>query len=165
MARNREGKKIHYTHWTSLDVSALALTAGSVASTGLVAVHEPETLLRVRGNLLAYVDGVSVPGGLTRVVCGLIPVSEGTGTTVLWSPLTDGDAPWMWIETFCLGSEESVVDAVGVQGVGIYRSVVDSKAMRIMRNQELQFVIEQTTLGSVLAINAILTSRVLSGTG
>jgi len=162
--RGRHAKKIDYTHWTGGTASAFAMAAGVIGSTLASAAHLSETLLRMRGNLLAYVDGVQAPGGLTRVAVGIILVPEGTGASVLWSPLTDGDAPWIWIDCFALGYEEGVVDAVGFQGLSVYRSVIDNRAMRIVRNQEVQVVFESVTALSAIAINAVLDVRVLAGT-
>jgi len=164
MARRRSGKKIDFVHWTGIQESALALTAGSVASTALAAQHDPETWMRFRGNLLAYLDATQLPGRLIQVAVGLILVPEGTSTTVLWSPATDPDAPWMYYDIFAIGWEEGVTDVVDMPGVSSYRSVIDSKAMRIVRNQEVQFVTENVSVGSAGTVNVVLSGRALSGT-
>jgi len=161
----RHGKKIHYTHWTGFEATFLALGAGSSAATVGAALHEPETLLRTRGSLVCYVDAVQAPSAMAQVAIGIIPVPEGTGTTVLWSPITDSDAPWLYYSRFVVGWEEGVTDVIEVAGLGIYRETVDSKAQRILRNQETQCVIEQTTLNGAVSVNATLTGRFLSGTG
>ena len=114
MARRRSGKKIDFVHWTRGTGSQLAMTAGTAGSTVLAALHEPETILRLRGSLISYCDGAQTPGGLANIGVGLIAVPEGTGTTVLWSPTTDGDAPWLWVDYFALGYEEMVTDVVDV---------------------------------------------------
>jgi len=95
---------------------------------------------------------------------GVILVPEGTGTTVLWSPSTDADAPWIWVTEFVLAHEELVVDVIDVPGMSSYRERIDNKAMRIIRNQEIQFVIENSTVTSALSVNAGLAGRFLSGT-
>ncbi len=138
MARRRSGKKIDFTHWTGFAGTSLGLAAaGTSAATLLAAAHEPETLLRTRGNVVAFVDGPQDPGVLVSVGVGFIPVPEGTGTTVLWSPITDPDAPWFWFDRFTIGYEEAVVDVIAMAALSVYRSVIDSKAMRIVRNQEV----------------------------
>jgi len=164
MARRRSGKKIDFVHWTGIQESALALAAGTVGMTALAAQHDPETWLRFRGNLLSFVDGNQTPNRLAQVAVGLILVPEGTGTTVLWSPASDPDAPWMFYDIFVLGYEESVVDVIDQPGLVTYRSTIDSKSMRIIRNQEVQFVVENVTIGTAVTINTVLTGRVLSGT-
>ncbi len=164
MARRRSGKKIDFTHWTGFAGGNSALAAGSSAQTLLAAQHLPETLMRTRGNLLAYVDGAGAPGRLARVAMGMILVPEGTGTTVLWDPESDSDASWFWYTTFCIGYEEAVVDVVDVAGLSIYRETIDSRAMRIVKNQEVQLVTVNTTVGSALVINTCIDGRWLSGT-
>ncbi len=163
MPRSRSGKKIDFVHWTLGQMSPAALGAGTSGATLFAALHEPETLLRMRGNLLAWVDANQAPGVSARISAGVILVPEGTGTTVLWSPITDADAPWIWVEHFMLGYEEMVVDTVDVPGLTSFRAVIDNKAMRISRNQELQGVFENVTAGGAMSINGSLQIRVLAG--
>ena len=167
MARRRGQfeKKIRFTHWTGFVGSALAMSAGTVGATLFAAAHEPETILRLRGNVLGIMDGAQANGTGARVGIGIIPVPEGTGTTVLWSPLTDADAPWLWYTTFALAYEEMVVDGVQASGASGYRETIDNKAMRIIRNQELQVVFEQITFGAATDVNLVLEGRSLSGAG
>jgi len=93
----------------------------------------------------------------------MILVPEGTGTTVLWSPFTDGDAPWIWVDYHHLGYEEMVIDVIDVPGITSYRSTIDSKAMRIVRNQELQLVAELTNITGTVVANITAMVRVLAG--
>ena len=164
MPQRRSGRKIDFTHWTYGSFSILGLAAGLNGNTVLSAQHLPETLLRLRGSLMAYIDGASVPGKLISVGVGLILVPEGTGTTITWSPITDGDAPWIWVSYFELGYEEMVTDVVDVPGISSYREVIDNKAMRVIKNQEVQAVVENATIGTAAAVNLTLSVRALSGT-
>ncbi len=157
------GKTIDVVHWTGFAGGALALGAGSVAQQLGSAQHLPETLLRTRGNVLAYADASQNPGALTEVAIGFALVPEGTGSTVLWSPLTDTDAPWFWYTSFAIGWEEGVADVIAMAGLSVYREVIDSKAMRKVRNRELQLVIESATVGSALAVNVRVSGRFLAG--
>ena len=167
MARRRTGfqKKIEAVHWTFIQDGFAAFAAGTVARNMAAAQHLPETLLRIRGEWVASLDGGLVNGVGVSVVAGLIQVPEGTGATVLWSPLTDGDAPWIWWDTFGLIYKEYVVDAVASTEASSRSRVIDSKAMRKMRNTELQWVVEQATMtgSSASAISCALSARVLSG--
>jgi len=163
MARRRSGKKIDFVHWVRVAGSSFAQAAGSVGINLSVAQHEPETLLRMRGSILSFVDAAPAPGAAVSVGVGVCLVPEGTGTTVLWSPLTDGDAPWVWVELFTLVYDETVTDVIAVQQAMSFRAVIDNKAMRIVRNQEFQLVVEQVTLTSAMAINTAVELRVLSG--
>ncbi len=81
-----------------------------------------------------------------------------------WSPITDGDAPWIWVSYFELAYEEMVTDVIDVPGMSSYRELIDNKAMRIVRNQELQMVAENATIGGASSINLSVSGRTLSGT-
>ncbi len=164
MARRRSGKKIDFTHWTYGSFAQAAQAAGTVAATMFTAQHEPETNLRFRGSMSCFIDGIPTPGDWASIGIGMILVPEGTGTTVLWSPITDGDAPWCWVSYFEVAYEERVTDVIADQNMDSYREVIDSKAMRIVRNQELQVVVENATLGTALEVNIALSGRSLSGT-
>ncbi len=164
MPRRRSGKKIDFTHWQGGVSVFTALAASTVALTVAAAQHLPETILRTRGSLLAFLDGSLAPGRHIGVAVGLILVPEGTGSTVLWSPLTDTDAPWFYWTGFGLGYNEAVTDAIGAPGADVYREVVDSKAMRIVKNMEVQMVAENVTLETAAACNISMACRILSGT-
>jgi len=165
MARRRSGfqKKIDTVHWTNFSSPITGLGAGVAGVLALSAQHLPETLLRTRGELIAYVDGVQAPPQLAMVTCGLILVPEGTGTTVLWSPFTDGDAPWFYWDVLHIGYEEYVIDVVDAGNLNAARRVIDSKAMRKVRNTEIQFVVENTALTGAASVNVVASGRVLSG--
>ncbi len=160
----RGGKTIDTVHWTGFSQTSLAAGAGSVAATLAAAQHLPETLLRIRGEWSAWNDGTgTVPGDAVIFACGIIQVPEGTSTTVLWSPLTDQDAPWIWWDGFTLAYEESVTDVIADQQMMSGRRVIDSKAMRKIRNTELQVVWENITIGTGMDVNSSLLGRILSG--
>ncbi len=165
MANGRRGhaKKIDAVHWTSMQGFAGSLSSGTVGVLIANAQHLPETLLRIRGEWASAFSGAAVDAIGDLVTAGLILVPEGTGTSVLWSPQTDADAPWIWWDTFTLIYQEMVTDAVWSSNTSDARRVVDSKAMRKVRNRELQLVIENTTLLSAAAVDVSLNGRVLSG--
>ncbi len=164
MPRRRTGKKIDFLHWTGLNMSFPALAAGTSGATAHASQHLPETMMRFRGNLLAYVDGTEAPPVQAVISVGMIVVPEGTGSTVLWSPFTDDDAPWSWLETFRLGYEEYVTDVISAQAAAVFRAVIDSKAMRIVKNSEVQVVVENTTTQAALSVNVAVDGRTLWGT-
>ncbi len=163
MPRRRSGKKIDFVHWTPLQESFLAQAAGSAAVTAHAAQHDPETLLRFRGTMICGLDGALGPASMVQVGLGLILVPEGTGTTVLWSPSTDGDAPWIYYSQFFLTHEESVTDVLE-SGSPSFREIIDNKAMRIVRNQEVQLVIENVTISGSASVNLGITGRTFWGT-
>jgi len=157
-------RKIDTVHWTYGSFSAGGLSAGTVAGMLLAAQHLPETIMRTRGELVVYVDGAQgATGKLTAVGVGFCLVPEGTGTTVLWSPITDGDAPFFWVDYFMIGHEQIVADVVDVPGITSARRVIDSKAMRKSRNTEVQFVVENATVLGALNVNVAGQVRMLAG--
>jgi len=157
-------KKIDTVHWTYGSFATSSLAAGSIAAAMLGAQHLPETLLRVRGEWAALLEGTQTGGQGTAITCGMILVPEGTATTVLWSPVTDGDAPWFWWDTMHLFYEEYVADVV-TSDLAAARRIIDSKAMRKIRNTEVQFVCENTTIGGFTAasVNVGASARFLAG--
>jgi len=159
----RGGKKIDSVHWTTAQGFSLSVAAGSVVGILIgAALHLPETLLRIRGEFCCWANGVQTPPLSTLVTAGLIAVPANTGTTVLWRPFTDGDAPWIWIDSYTLVYQEMVTDVIDVQLAGV-RRVVDSKAMRILRNQEVQLVVENTALETGINIDFSFAGRILAG--
>ncbi len=163
MARDFGGRSRSVNkHWTPFQGNAQALSAGSIGVNVAAAQHDRETIIRTRGNVLSYVDGTAAPGQLALISIGLILVPEGTSTTVLWSPFTDGDAPWFWYEAFAIGHEEAVTDVVEYAGLGLVRSFIDSKAMRRVKNEEIQLVVENTTLATALTSNTVVAGRFLT---
>ncbi len=142
-------KKIDTVHWTLFQEAALSLSAGAVAFNALGAQHLPETLLRLRGEWAAVLSGASVTGVGVAVVAGLILVPEGTGTTVLWSPISDGDAPWIWWDALQLMYTEQVTDVTWSAVTSSGRRVVDSKAMRKLGIDDAIFgCLEVTEVGA-----------------
>ena len=152
MARRRTGfqKKIDVVHWAYGSFEAIAL-----ATTGVIGVlvhsaqHLPETMLRNRGEWAASLSGALGDGQGAAVTVGLILVPEGTGTTVLWDPITDGDAPWVWWDVLHLIYREHVTDGNYSSATSSGRRVIDSKAMRKVRNSELQFVVNNADIGAL----------------
>ncbi len=164
MPRRRSGKKIDFVHWSSFSALFSGFSAGTSAVLTVIAQHLPETIMRTRGEALVYADATGGPGGLALISIGMILVPEGTGSTVLWSPFTDADAPWFYYDVFHIGYEEKVVDNIGVQGAMASRKVIDSKAMRIVKNSEVQVVVENTSLIGSESVNVAIAGRILAGT-
>ncbi len=149
-------------HWTGFGQGIGPIAAGTGAVTLLPAAHDRETILRTRGGLLVNVDATQAPGGLASVSVGFILVPEGTSGTVLWSPTTDADAPWFFYWAGILGYEEMVTDVVDIPAMTAARVEIDSKAMRKIRNQEIQMVAENTTIGTALSITVAVIGRILT---
>ncbi len=163
--RGRHAKKIDTVHWTGVLASSSAISAGTLGATVVAAQHLPETLLRFRGEWMGSLIGALANGVGVHLHAGLIQVPEGTGTTVLWSPFIDADAPWIWWDVMTLVYNEFVTDVNWSSQVSDGRRVIDSKAMRKLRNTELQIVLENTTYTGKSAgdIDFAVAGRVLAG--
>ncbi len=163
--RRRSGKKIDFVHWTMGKISANNFGAtATAAGTLIAALHEPETLLRMRGFWTTHLRSTLAPGVAAFMGCGIILVPEGTGTTVLWSPLIDHDAPWIWYDMTVITYEEPVANVTTLGTGAYYRSLIDNKAMRIVRNQEIQVVFESIQEGGAGNTDNTCAVRILSGT-
>ena len=164
MARRRGGKTIDSVRWAQMtaDTNLSAGTVGVQLLSQILGIRS--TVLRVRANVEASIEGVQAGGARVRVGMGLIIRPEGTGTTVLQSPLTDPNADWFWYESFVLGYEEMVTDVVDVPGLSNFRSVVDNKSMRRWQgDEEIQLVVENLTLSSASSVRVSLSGRILLG--
>ena len=119
-----------------------------------------QTIMRTRGSLLLYLNDPVAAGDVADVAVGFLVVPAGLSTTVTSSPITDPDAPWFYYDRVILGSEDTV--APDQLGLKVYRSVIDVKAMRVLRpDQEVQFVVETTNVGGTVAVNFAVAARFL----
>jgi len=140
------------------------ISAGSQAVALVGANMLKDTILRTRGNLICWVDGAEAPAVSAIISVGMHIVPEGTGTTVTVEPFGDANANWFYYDEFVVGYEESVTDVISVQGLELFRSVIDDKAMRIgVPDTEIQFVMTNTTLNGALSVNLTSTGRFLLG--
>ena len=166
MARSRDrfAPKIQNLRWSGANHLFAALGAGASAQVMVTAAEQKDTIMRIRGELVAYMDGALGPGKLFRAGIGAIVMPEGQSTTVVSGPLDDESAPWLFYESFTLGYEEYVTDVIDCPGLTSFRKTIDVKAMRILRpDQELQLVVENETLLSGAAMNLNFTFRILLG--
>ena len=167
MARRRggTGKVIDNLRWeggNALSIGALA--AGSFGVLILSAGVPRETIMRTRGEVLVSADGAQAPGGAVLVSMGMVLVPEGQGGTVIWDPFTDEEAPWFWYQETTIGYDEMVTDVIDVPGITSSRIVIDSKAMRRANvDEEVQFVVTNTTLGTAMSVNIRASLRFLLG--
>ncbi len=161
----RDGKKIDNLRWSGgTAISLLALSAGSSASTALGAGVPRETVMRTRGEVIVYTDAASVPPKLQIISMGLVLVPQGQGATVIWDPFNDAEAPWFWFQEVFVGYEEMVTDVIDVPGLTSHRVIVDSKAMRKANvDEEIQFVVTNTTVSGAGAVNIAAAFRFLLG--
>ena len=153
-------QKVDYT-WSTGSASALALAAGSAGMT-LFSSTDVSTIRRIRGEVLCWLDGAQASGPAVQVTMGMLLVPAGTGTTVISEPFGDSAALWVWYGITTLAYEEYVTDAVVPTGALSSRIVIDNKAMRRFKNeQELQFVVTNTTVSASSFINLRASVRML----
>ncbi len=164
MARGRRVKKIDNLLWGLGAGSSLGQSAGVIGIQFASVATSPHTIMRLRGEVMAYVDGAGAPTKLSRVTWGIIVVPEGTGSTVVWDPDSDSNAPWLAYGSAHIGHEEMVIDVVDVPGLSLKRWDVDNKAMRRVRpDEEIQIVFSNVTIGSASTVNFAFALRELRG--
>ncbi len=161
---SRPAKKIHTLRWAGIAGASLGQAAGSVAINILAAGAPAETVLRIRGELMAWLDGAQEPSKEVLVSAGMILVPEGQGSTVIWDPFNDVNAPWIWYSEFSLTYDEQVLNVIASSVQAAKRVEIDNKAMRKGGpDEELQFVVTNTTFGGSGSVNLSLAGRILLG--
>ncbi len=143
----------------------LAQGAGSVGTVVASPTSVLDTIMRTRGSVVSFVDGVDEPGALSEIAIGMIILQEGSiavgGFPI---PITDDNADWFWYTRFTLGYEEPVLNVISVQTVSGYREVIDSKAMRKgALDTEIGLCFEQVSLGTDVGSNTVVNGRWLLG--
>ncbi len=163
-ARGRGGKVIDNLRWIGWTGGTTSLAAGTVGVNVLGATATPDTIMRTRGDLIAGFTATVAPNVAVAVGVGMWVVPEGTGSTVLGSPLADANADWFYYSAFSLAYEEGVTDVIAAQQIMDYREAIDSKAMRRSKpDTEIQLVIENVTLGSAASVIVLTAGRFLVG--
>ncbi len=161
--RSRNAAPIKNLRWGG-STHQFNIAAGTAAQT-FITDGSTETLMRIRGNLVAWIDGLEIPAVGIAIGIGLLVVQAGSSTTVIQSPLTDPEALWLWYESFVVGYEEYVTDVIDAPGLSVFRREIDSKAMRILRpGREVQLVMENVTTAGAGTVNLQMVHRTLLGT-
>ncbi len=160
--RTRQGPA-RTLRWDLSTIALGALTVGNpVAATIVVAGAITETLMRMRGSVEAHLTSTIALGDAVHVGVGVIKAQSGQGTTVFSSPLSDGEAPWIWVDYFTLVSEDASASSVDGTDMKHIRHEIDSKAMRILRPDiELQIVGETVDVNGAPAVDIFSIIRFL----
>ncbi len=131
----------------------------------IISIEVPATLMRSRGNWIAVIDGPT-DQDIKCVGAGLIVVSDeafAAGVAAVPSPVDDLNAPWLWHDFVTLMAKSATQEAS--LGSGVYRGVIDSKAMRkVHPNETLVFVVDGTNLSGTPNVDVSAAVRVLVGT-
>ena len=105
------------------------------------------TIVRIRGELTAWLEVVGTIGdGFARVGAGIGIVTVDAfdiGPTAMPGPVTDPDwSGWMWVEYVGAMVGASVTEEF--KGLAQHRFVIDTKAMRKIRPNEVVFGMFET---------------------
>ena len=146
--------------WVSaVSVAGLAQAANTqVAGAITNPVTFPRTLLRLRGELYVSVDGAETGGDLMQLTVGIKVIEVDLAGSILSTPFSDAEDDWLWWDTTFVGLEVSGNDAVSRTS----RKIVDNKAMRRMKpDQVLAMVVESTTISVGSVVNTLFNGRAL----
>ena len=167
MARSRRSSaqpRIKNLRWGGNTHTFQALSAGTAAQTLITSADATDTLMRIRGELVCWIDGLEVSATAVDIAIGAIVMPEGQGATVVSDPASDDSAPWLFYERFVVGYEEYVTDVIDASGLSVFRKTIDVKAMRILRpDREVQLVFSNTTLIGAASVNLVMSFRALLG--
>ena len=159
MARRSSGGHRQHLEWGLWGASLLALAAG-VGGTILTTFGLASTILRIRGQVLVYLDGLGTTGELVKVGLAISKLPEDASSTLL-APITDPAADYLWHNVVHVGYEENVFNEFS-QSVSAVCIDIDSKVMRRMRTgDQLSFVAENVTVGAAASVNVAAGGRFL----
>ena len=158
MANRKTGRRADL-RWLLGAFTTQTLAAGGSASFAVIAGgNTSQTIMRVRGSWSCHLDGTATAADVVRVGIGLLVVQSGAAAASL--PLTDSEAPYFWYDVVTLSGEESVGGSRA--GLPMYRSVVDGKAMRVLRpDRDVLVIIETADVVGAPVINATFDGRFL----
>ena len=163
MARART-KKIDNVFWGLSSGIIGGLGVGTSALNFFAVGTQPSTLLRMRGEMMIWADAIQTGAVAALITFGVIKVPEGTGTTVVYTPVSDSNAPWILYGQATIAYEEYVADVIDCPLGTAARIEIDNKAMRRIRpDEELQLVAENTSLLGSLSVNLSYSIRSLQG--
>ncbi len=149
--------------WEGVTTTALGLVAAGVVQAQLFTADRAETIQRIRGSILLWLDGTgSAVGDAAIVAIGLIVAS--TGASIAIDPITEPGANWIYHRYFTLAAEGVIGTAAGQQGAGVHRVEIDNKSMRRFREDEALFIVTSNlSIVGAPIINEIAGIRVLAG--
>ena len=143
--------------------SGLITTASTVVfPTGLQALVDDLTLVRMRGEIAFSITGTNIRDGFDAIAVGMAVVTEnafGVGVTAVPAPLTDINWDgWLFHWSGSMAAMLAAAENEATQ----YRLVIDNKAMRKMHESDvIVAVIEVATETGTASLEAILNTRTL----
>ena len=164
MARSRRGGGRRTDYEWQGSCGSLQNLAESNLTIAIVSFEQSFTLMRSRGSWLAVIDGPT-DQDLKCVGAGLIIVFDeafAAGVAAVLSPTDDLNAPWLWHDFITLNAKSATQEAA--IGSGVYRGVIDSKAMRkVHSNETLIFVVDGINLAGTPFVDVSAAVRILVG--
>ena len=162
MARG-SGRRTDYV-WNGVQ-NSLTVTSGSLNAITVITVTQPGIIMRLRGSIVASLDSPT-ENEKTAVAMGIIRTTEeqiAVGVTAIPNPGLDLDADWIWHSFLPLQAVLDVTTGVGsTEQSG--RLIVDSKAMRKMRQSEsLTYVVDNAAVSGTPEIDVTFGIRALFG--
>jgi len=154
------------THWSTQQASTLdrASTQKLLMET-LTAQHSGETLLRTRGLIRVYLQTASSNGDGYAGAIGFGVVTAkaaAAGVASLPGPMADaGWDGWFVHQFFDVRKSLSIVS----NGSGFFESIIDSKAMRKVTDEDVIVVVAEIILSGTATVSVFVTSRLLSAVG
>ena len=142
MPARRSGRATDY-NWTGTFFKALNqdIATGVGTAIAIVSFNSRQTLYRVRGQVFASLD----PGAADEfaiIGLGMIIVTDdaiAAGKASVPDPVSDPEAGWLWYGMLSIGASDVTTNPGAAEGVD--RLVIDTKAMRKVRdNESLVFV-------------------------
>ena len=143
-----------------------------IVGAGAVALEDGLTLVRVRGEFVAFLGSASAAGTGYRGALGIgitDATAFGIGVTAMQVPLDDEEWDgWLYHRFFYLYAGEAMAAAAvstqtlqSVATGGALRLEVDSKAMRKLKTEDVLFAVIQVVEEGTAAMRFIMRSRVL----
>ena len=162
MTRAFAPRKTRSYDWEGQTTFSLAMAAGDITDAVLFTGDRAETIQRVRGDILVWLDGASsVATDSVIVGMGLIVIPR-TLTSAGVSPITEPGGNWLYHKYIVLATEVAVTTA---RSLGSYARVeIDNKSMRRFREDEIVvFTVETQNISGSPQVNVVAGIRILAG--
>ncbi len=163
-ARRSSGRPNDYD-WELSRMTSLATPVGTISQTEMFLSDTAETLVRVRGEVVVWLDATgSTIGDMMQFAWGLLRAPSGSSDVGV-SPLTEGGANWLAYGLASIGTEVALGNLAAAPGLGAAMRIfhVDSKSMRKLREDEsVYFILETADITGAPTVNVGAMFRVLT---
>ena len=149
----------------AFDVQLVAATSNIIFGSGITPVIPHLTVTRLRGLFKYSLRSADAAGSGFSGAVGIGIVSAdafGVGVTAVPKPFADAQWPgWLWHHFFHTTAPIGALSASNDQSVGETSVVIDSKAMRKLRLNEVLFAVAELNEVTSASVLVALVSRVL----